>query len=83
MTTEIGRELNVAELAGREKTVLALRKEGATAFVTMWLTEITPALVFFFAGVGNTTLGLIPQSDGTLRDGLGRQIHVYEYLGGV
>jgi hypothetical protein len=80
---EIGRELKYADLPDRKRTVLVLQKEGTKIFSTHWLFDVTPIMVFFYTGVGNTMLGLIPQPDGTLHDGLNRQIHVFEYLGEV
>lgn len=80
---EIGRELLYHDLPGRERTVMVLQKDGEKIFLTMWLVEVSPILVFFRANEIGVTLGLFPQLDGTLRDDLDRQIHVFEYLGAI
>lgn len=80
---EIGRELTVSDLTGKERTVFVLQKHGAREFATMWLDSIASNVIFFYSGVTHIHLGLFPQPDGTLRDGPGRQIHVFEYLGGI
>lgn len=83
--SEIGRELKWDELAGREDTVVVLRKGGTEPYVTMWLLAVSSSWVQFLAGETNTVLMLKHQSDGILRDDSGTQIHVFEYLpaGGV
>jgi hypothetical protein len=80
--SEIGRELKVEDLKPPQVIVIA-PPGGGNLRVTMWVTEVTPDLVFCESGELNWTAISFRKPDGTMVDDRGRTVRMFEYLGQV
>jgi len=82
-TSEIGRQLRTDEL--QEKTVVVIGRADRNSCLTVWVSEINPEFVTFYAGAAKPSFTFLTlrKPDGTLVDDTGTQITVHEYLGEV
>jgi hypothetical protein len=78
--SEIGRELRVSEL--QPETIVVLEKPDVAA-ATMWVREVLPGHVVFWAGMVSTTF--LARRCGKelerISDDSGATMNLYEYLG--
>lgn len=79
---EVGRELKASEL--RPKSVVVINPPGHPhAFLTMWVRDVTPKWVEFYAGELRWHVVNFVQPDGSIHDDQHRTVHVFEYLGEI
>lgn len=77
---DVGRALTVSELV--PGTVVVIRPPNRyDVALTLWVREVTERTVWFYAGELKISVISYRQPDGTLRDGDGNLVLIYEYLG--
>jgi hypothetical protein len=80
MSSEIGKQLTVSELAQLKlPAVVCLQKDGRSLTSTWWVTEVRPDWVVFCAAHVSFLAQRTPE-DGVVDD-TGTPIRIYEYLG--
>ena len=78
---EIGRELKASEL--KPGTVVIVKPPGNKPLITVWVRNIDPCVVEFYAGEMRWHILNFIMEDGSIKDDQGRIVRVFEYLGEV